>query len=484
MYNNKLNINESFICRIWESADEYLTSLKTTEGAEVEIIDYGKKNYDSGPDYLDASIKIGGKLLKGHVEVHQDFKHWFDHEHPADRKYVPVILHVVLWDSANRKSPKLRIKRELPTVILANHLKYSIHHIWQEIINKPSSRTKLPCFALNDDIGDEVINKWFSALAFERLKMKSARIKERLLELEKENTGGEPAANYLKQKANWEQAFYEFLFESLGFSKNKDQMMKLARILKLKTIKPLLKNISSKEKLLISALFGISGLLFDVRAKDDYINDVKDLWIKLEKKIKAERLSKADWHFFRLRPQNFPTRRIACGSQFILKILNNDLFRQIVVLFQDNEIEPKEIYKHLSQLLKPGRDDYWMNHYNFGKISSAPAQLLGAQRIDDMVVNVITPFLYLYADVFARRSLKNRVIDFYTKLKTKPDNSIVKLIQSQVIKKRKISINTPASEQAVIQLYNFYCARDRCKDCSIGKFVFKDTGFEYKIIFY
>ncbi|HEY3250377.1 MAG TPA: DUF2851 family protein, partial [Ignavibacteria bacterium] len=117
MNNKKLNINESFICKIWENADEYLLPLKTTDGEDVEIVDYGKKNYDSGPDYIDASIKIGGKLLKGHVEIHQDFKHWFEHNHPADRKYVSVILQVVLWDSKNRKSPKLRIKRNLPTVI-------------------------------------------------------------------------------------------------------------------------------------------------------------------------------------------------------------------------------------------------------------------------------------------------------------------------------------------------------------------------------
>jgi hypothetical protein len=135
-------------------------------------------------------------------------------------------------------------------------------------------------------------------------------------------------------------------------------------------------------------------------------------------------------------------------------------------------------------MLKPAGDEYWMNHYNFGKKSSAPAQLLGAQRIDDIAVNVITPFLYLYADVFAKRSLKNRVIDFYTGLKIKPDNSIVKLIQSQIIRQRKIQLNTPASEQAAIQLYNFYCARERCKECDIGKAVFKDTGYEYKIIFY
>jgi len=481
---SKLNINESFICKIWEGASEYLTPLKTVEGDSVEIIDYGKKNFDSGPDYLDATIKIGNKTHKGQVEVHQDFKHWFEHKHSGDRKYVSVILQVVLWDSKFRRSPKLRIKRSIPTVILANHLNYSIHHIWQEIIDKPSSRTKLPCENLNDVVPDELISDWFRELAFERLKLKSQRIKERLLELEKES-GSKPSADYLKNKIHWEQVIYEFVFEALGFSKNKEQMLKLARSYKLLIAKERCDRGNLNRVINIQAeLFGYSGLLFDVRNKDEYINKIKEIWSKVEPAVKSEMLNKADWHFFRLRPQNFPTKRIAYGSQFIIKLIKEDLLKEIILLFQNNELEPKGIYKYLAMFLKPGKDEYWNNHYNFGKKSSKPESLLGAQRIDDIIVNVITPLVYLYADVFTKRSLKNRIIELYTKLKTNPDNSIVKLVESQVIKKRNISINTPAMEQAAIQLFNFYCARERCKECNIGKKVFKDSGYEYKIIFY
>jgi hypothetical protein len=67
------------------------------------------------------------------------------------------------------------------------------------------------------------------------------------------------SADYLKNKLHWEQVFYEFIFEALGFSKNKEQMMKLARSLKLKLLRAQLKNTNSKEKVMISLLFGVSG---------------------------------------------------------------------------------------------------------------------------------------------------------------------------------------------------------------------------------
>lgn len=51
MLMSKLNLNESFISRIWEKPQNY-TGLKTTEGHLVEVTDYGRRNYDSDPIIL------------------------------------------------------------------------------------------------------------------------------------------------------------------------------------------------------------------------------------------------------------------------------------------------------------------------------------------------------------------------------------------------------------------------------------------------
>ena len=47
---------------------------------------------------MDAKVKIGGEVYSGDVEIHREFKNWAEHDHPKDRKYNSVVLHVVLWD--------------------------------------------------------------------------------------------------------------------------------------------------------------------------------------------------------------------------------------------------------------------------------------------------------------------------------------------------------------------------------------------------
>ncbi len=473
----KLNINESFICKIWESGNNYYSGLQTTSGEDVEILNYGKRNHDAGPDYKEAKVKIEGKTLTGDIEIHRDFKNWAEHNHSKDRKYNSVILHVVLWDSEERENPKLRIKRDLPTVILANHLKSSIHDVWQDIINKPSDKLRLPCYNLNENVNDETILEWFDKLAQERLNLKIERLIQRLAELQKE-TGLD-----LRKKDLWEQLLYEFTFEALGFSKNKEQMLRLSSGLHLEKLKGLLKKDNSITYLQ-SVLFGTAGFLFDVRQKDDYIDSVKKYWKDVSGKVNIPMLNRPEWNFFRMRPQNFPTIRIAYGSQVILKLLNEDLFKNIILSFEGGKFNIKDCYKTLTALFKPRGDKYWEIHYDFGKASKSQNKLIGKQRIEDIIVNVIIPLVYLYASEFKNSIVKNNVISLYQEQKIKPDNSIVNVIQKQIIKNRKIEIDTPAREQAAIQLYNFYCMRERCNDCMIGKSVFKDTGYEYKIIFY
>lgn len=379
----KLNINESFICKIWENPG-YYSNLQTTDGKDVEVIDSGRRNYDSGPDYLDAKIKIDSKTLTGDIEIHRDFKNWAEHNHPKDRRYNSVILHVALWDSQNRQPPKLRIKRELPTVILSHFLNQSIHDIWQEIISAPSDKLILPCYNLNDEITEDTVIKWIGKLSIERLTLKSNRIISRLLELHRQ-TG-----QAVKKKILWEQVLYEFIFEALGFSKNKEQMLKLASSLTLFHLKKILKNDHSPV-FLQALLFGSSGLLFDVRLKDNYTDEVKKIWKEYEYKIQASGLKRPDWNFFRQRPQNFPTIRIAYGSQIVQSLLNGTLLKKLVEVFKQKNFHVKERYSVLAGLFAPETDVYWENHYDFAKKSKKNSKLLGKQRLDDIIMNVLIP---------------------------------------------------------------------------------------------
>lgn len=471
----KLNINEDFICRIWEGGEAYYSSLVTDSGEDVEIIDHGKRNYDSGPDYKNAKVKIGRRTLTGDIEIHRDFKNWAEHSHPKDRRYNSVILHVVLWDSEERTPPKLRIKRELPTVILADHLTTSIHEIWQDIISKPSSKFRLPCYDSNHLADDELITKWLGKLAIERLNLRSERIKNRLMELS--GSGSEISKN----RRIWEQVLYEFTFEALGFAKNKEQMLKLSSNLTLDHIKRhSVESITDIQAL----LFGAGGLLFDVRVKDPYIDEIKEKWKAAENKLKISKLERSGWNFFGQRPQNFPTLRLAYGSQIIYNLLYKELFKRIMSLFGNRLFKPRDLLSGLTELFAPQTDRYWHSHYEFGKSSKSPNILGGKQRITDIVINVLIPFAKIYGEVFNVYEIRNNAIDLFRGLKVRTDNNIIRVISEQLLRNRDIKLNTPSNEQAVIQLYNFYCTREKCDKCEIGKYVFDKKGYDYKIIYY
>ena len=471
----KLNINEDFICRIWEGGDSYYKALITDSGEDVEIIDHGSRNYDSGPDYKNAKVKIGDKTLTGDVEVHRDFKNWAEHSHPKDRRYNSVILHVVMWDSNERTPPKLRIKRDLPTVILANHLTASIHDIWQDIISKPSPKFRLPCYERNDNIELTVIKDWLEKLASERLKLRANRIKERLTELSGD-TGKIP-----ERKSVWEQALYEFIFEALGFSKNKEQMIKLAANLPLTL---LAKHSHNNVTDIQAMLYGAAGLLFDVRVKDNYIDEIKYLWRELEPKLKIPLMERSMWNFFGQRPQNFPTIRIAYGSQIIFRMMNENLFRNIISIFNNPGFNVKNAFSEIQKLLEPGYDEYWQSHYDLGKKSAGKKVLGGKQRISDIIINVILPVAFLYSVEFKIPDIKENALRLYSGYRIKADNNITKVIAAQLLKNKDIKLNTPALEQGAIQLYNFYCTRENCGKCEIGKQVFEKKGYDYRIIYY
>lgn len=478
----RLNINENFICRIWEGGEKYFSGLITDGGDDVEIIDKGTRNFDSGPDYRNAKIKIGGKVLTGDVEIHRDHSNWVQHDHHNDRRYISVILHVVLWDSSERTAPKLRLKRELPTVILANHLKSSIHDIWKDIISEPSERFRLPCFPKNSDIGTSELAAWIQKLSVERLKLRAERIRTRLLELGRSGSGG-----VTKNRKFWEQALYEFIFEALGFSKNKEQMQNLAVSANLEIIR---KHSGESIEGIQAILYGTSGLLFDVRTKDEYIDKIKELWRVLGEKINSPRFQRSEWAFFGQRPQNYPTIRIAYGSQIIYKLLYRELFRALTLVFEDKDFTIKQAVKDVTGLLEPSPDLYWNSHYDFGKSSKAKNILAGRQRISDILINVILPLLYLYSSEFPNKALQRNLLRLYSGYPSKAENSVLKVMQSQLLEKRDISISTVAVEQGLIQLHNFYCTREKCDKCVVGKSAAQglpagtEKGFEYKIIYY
>lgn len=450
----KLGLNEDFICRIWED-QSYYSELKTCNDECVAILDYGKKNYDAGPDYKDAKVKIGEVIYSGSIEIHRSLKDWYLHNHKGDNKYNDVILHVVFYGNdcdENYDCPKVKKSRKIPTVFLSQFLSKSIHEIWKEIINNPSPAFKLPCYPENNSVALQLKTEWLTILSQERLLLKSNRLRSHIGELSSD----------VKKKIIWEQVFFEFTCEALGYSKNKEAFLKLSRKIDLHEINK--KELSLTE--LDSILFGLSGFLYDLSYKDRYILELKSNWQRIKNDLKKAQMDKSEWNFFRLRPPNFPTLRIAFASGLLYDLLKNNLFKDIICIFERGNSMKKELVKRFSDIQISG---YWKSHFNFGKQSKTEVKIIGIERITDIIVNVIVPLVYLYSELFNKMNLKNRVEYFYKKEKQKSGtNEITRVMERQLF----VKINSLSAEQGLLQLHNFYCVKGKCSECEIGKIVF------------
>ena len=462
----KLNLNENFVSRIWEESS-YYENLKTTEGHDVEVLDYGVRNFDSGADYKDAKVKINGVVYTGDVEIHRSLKDWSQHKHKRDGKYNKVILQVVFWDSDYDKDsiPSVKGPRQVPTIILSNFLVRSIHSIWKDIINKPSENFQLPCYPKNLDLSSSIKKELIKSIGLKRIKYKAQRIKQKL----------DTPINTSLRKTIWEQALFEFILEALGFSKNKKQFLKLASRMDLTKIKSLNLNLLQMDSL----FYGSSGFLKELRFKDDYIQNLKSEWHKLNETLSFDTMNKSEWNFFRLRPPNFPTVRLAYASGLCYEILYNDFFKRVVLCFEKS----KDVFKGLSDIFARIKiSDYWIQHYNFGKKRNVSHKIIGKDRISDIVNNVLLPLLYLYSKEFGKKNLEEKVYLYFIQTKYKGKNEITRVMEKQLGYK----VNSVSDEQGIIHLHNFYCVKGKCSECKIGDMIFNRVSeADYlKIILY
>ncbi|MEY2830108.1 MAG: hypothetical protein RIQ33_1966, partial [Bacteroidota bacterium] len=94
-------MTESFLHYIWKHKLFNPSSLITTDGEAITILNVGTHNHNAGPDFLQAKIKIGNVTLVGNIEIHIHSSDFEKHKHQLDKNYAHLILHVVYHHDKN-----------------------------------------------------------------------------------------------------------------------------------------------------------------------------------------------------------------------------------------------------------------------------------------------------------------------------------------------------------------------------------------------
>src|SRR5688572_4401682 len=122
-------MNEDFLAYVWKFQYFDKTNLQTESGEALTVLRTGLQNVNAGPDFLDASLKIGEIIWAGSVELHIKASDWQRHLHTSDQKYDQVILHVV-WEN---DLPVLRTNgTEVPVLALKERVAGNLLQTYQK----------------------------------------------------------------------------------------------------------------------------------------------------------------------------------------------------------------------------------------------------------------------------------------------------------------------------------------------------------------
>ena len=417
-------MTEEFLHYIWKHALFDRANLQTTENKTIEFIKAGLHNHDSGPDFLNAQLRIDNTLWAGNVEIHINSSDWNNHKHQHDKAYSNVILHVV-WEHDQQIS--LPGGYPVHTLELKDIVTPAIHGKYEEL---KSSSKRIPCENDISKVNELIWHAWLDRLIIERLERKTGLINTKL-----------------KDSINdWEETFCQVLLRNLGNPINTEPFERLAQALPYKILAKHRPNVMEIEALLL----GQAGLL-EGSFKDEYAKKLQQEYTHLKNKYKLTPITKAEWKFMRIRPPHFPSFRLAQMAAILSH--HGRLFRQIMEA--DNI---KDIVKLFS--VKPSA--YWKTHYRLDKASPATEGIMGKATIELLIINAIAPLLFIYGKNTGNEEASEKALELLHKLKAE-SNTIIKKWDS-------LGVNAADAydSQALLQLRKEYCDKRKCIHCAIG----------------
>ena len=418
-------LTEKFIHWVWQH-QLLKKGLKTESGKPIRVIEFGTLNQEDGPDFKHACIKFD-RPMSGDIEVHLHPDSWFEHGHELDPKYNNVILHVVAQESIQVPITQSGITVE--TLNISKWFKSPFPELLKDYNKEVKYKENVICPYVPE---------------FKRCDLKSLL---NVLEIEGINRFNERENRFdeLIRAYNREQAVYTGIMESLGYVKNEAPFRKLAGLVSIESIIPLVTGKRRKErvKILKVSLLGAAGLLSQKFQKRSYLKVWEGIKDNFESTMKAE-----DWQFFKVRPPSFPSKRIEEISYFLADMIQEGICDFLINTFPDLE----KIKEKLGE----------------GGISKSCSRTI--------ILNVCLPVLSILCE-----GQREEIIQIYREYKPLPANNITKLMSNKLsisrrkrshlkrshLKRSHLKLDKEIYYQGMIHIFKHHCHREHCDDCPV-----------------
>lgn len=421
-------MKEDFLHYLWVHKKLPFTQLKTHQNETLEIIHFGNYLQLLGPDIFNAQIRISNQKWAGNIEIHVKSSDWYLHHHENNKAYDSIILHVV-WEydvpvfrKDNSEIPTLELKNWVTQKELTSYKKLMLKKSW------------INCEGEIHAVDSFYWENWKEKLVLERLERKAIAISERL-----EAT-----------KNDWEQVFFELVAKNFGLHTNGAVFLKMAQQLSFQIVRKEKTNLLHLEAL----FFGLVNAL-DATHEDNYFKELHQAWHYLKTKYKLKEIIGAELSFFKHRPDNFPTIRLAQLAMVLFTAEN--LFYDCMHTGSSEKL--KKSFRQATSL-------YWENHYVFGTSSVTKQKVVTDSFLDLIFVNTIVPMQFCYQSKLHDMPLE-QLLQGLKGVKEEKNSIIDKF------KTLKIEVSNAYDSQALLQLKNEYCDKLKCLQCAVGLNILK-----------
>ena len=182
-----------------------------------------------------------------------------------------------------------------------------------------------------------------------------------------------------------------------------------------------------------SFIDGVAGFL-PTKLSDAYGKRLWAQWWKLRPDYEDRILPKELWRLAGIRPANHPHRRLGAAAALLKRHGNN--FADKVVAAIETDGDPAKLFLQV-------RDDYWQHHFTLaGKTQATPVELVGVTRAEEIVANIVLPFVAAHEPRLAAK-----VQARYAALRPDADNAIVRLAGKQLFDNARPRLKSARQQQ-------------------------------------
>lgn len=425
MKKTKWYMKEDFLHYVWQYRHYDFLNLKTTDGRDVNTVFPGYHNHDAGPDFLQAVVVIADMRWVGSVEIHCRSSDWLRHNHQYDDKYKSVILHVVyehdmeISIGEGEYVPTLELKGKIPREMFTRY---------ERLMNVPDMLLCRHSLSMVEPI---VIQNQLSTSLTERMQRRQEGFQSTLKSCQQD----------------WNELIYRSMAIGFGCKKNGTAFELLSQSLPYRIVRP---HLSSRLQV-YAFVFGQSGML-DVCGVDDYTEKLRYEYDYLRYKYRLSPIGVHQWNWLRLRPQNFPSLRLAQFAQLLFEMGN---------ALSDNVL--KSGIRLLQSRLSVVPDEYWETHYQLGKTSPHHIAGMGVSTVNSLIINVVVPVRFAFARFSGDADLQENALSLLECVEYE-DNVTTRVFADSLFPRK-----SAYDSQAQLELFASQCSKKKCLDCSIGE---------------